>query len=47
MGTKGVPFGYLEFSCAFGGKSCPHICASPPSPTHPGSAPVRAPFCGF
>ena len=23
MGTKGVPFGYLEFSSAFGEKPCP------------------------
>ena len=24
MGTKGVPFGYLEFSHAIRGKPCPH-----------------------
>ena len=27
MGTKGVPFGYLEFSRAFGRKPCPHMRA--------------------
>ena len=25
MGTKGVPFGYLEFSRAIGRKPCPHM----------------------
>ena len=37
MGIKGVPFGYLEFSCAFGGKSCPHarVCGLlGPAPGH-------------
>jgi len=32
IGMKGVLFGYLEFSYAFGGKSCPHAGASPPIP---------------
>ena len=28
MGTKGVPFGYLEFSHTIGRKSCPHMRAA-------------------
>ena len=26
-GAKGVSLGYLEFLCAFGGKSCPRVAA--------------------
>ena len=39
MGTKGVPFGYLEFSRAIGRKPCPHMRTSaPPAPVPvPGS----------
>ena len=28
METKGVPFGYLEFSCAIARKPCPHVRAA-------------------
>ena len=35
MGTKGVPFGYLEFSCEFGGEPCLQAHALPPPPSRP------------
>jgi len=36
MGRKGVPFGYLEFSCTFRGKPCPYARASPLPESEPG-----------
>ena len=56
MGTKGVPFGYLEFSRAIGRKPCPHARfaggagwpagagASAGSGSGPGLGLVRVPY---